>query len=161
MIKKYLLNPERIRRIPKQFSWLDHRLVQDGYLQRCQAESLALYLFLAAVSDSQGLSYYSDASVCKRLHFSANALSHAREELIKQGMIAYCKPLYQLLDLKPNRWNCLATSLHLKNTEKSHLPSPGIAKTPTRGALVRTRQTGQNTMQHIGEIIAQMEKKRP
>jgi len=29
MIEKHLLCPERVRRVPPHFSWVDHRLVRD------------------------------------------------------------------------------------------------------------------------------------
>lgn len=61
-MKKRVLNPERLRKVPPQFSWIDHRLVQDNYLVRCEHSAWALYLFLTSVGDVQGLSYYSDAS---------------------------------------------------------------------------------------------------
>jgi len=35
MVQKHLICPQRIRKIPKQFSWLDHRLVRDHYIDRC------------------------------------------------------------------------------------------------------------------------------
>jgi hypothetical protein len=59
---KRLLCPARVRRAPKQFSWVDQRLVGDHYVERCDACALALYLFRVTVADDQGLSYYSDAT---------------------------------------------------------------------------------------------------
>ena len=58
---KRVLCPERLRRVPPQFSWIDHRLVRDRHIAGRSAEALALYLFLVTVADGQGLSYYSDA----------------------------------------------------------------------------------------------------
>ena len=59
---KRLLCPTRVRRVPKQFSWVDQRLVRDHYVERCDAYALALYLFLVTIVDGQGLNYYSDAT---------------------------------------------------------------------------------------------------
>ena len=59
MTIKRVLDRERVRRIPAQFSWLDHRLVRDRHIERCNAAACALYLFLVTVGDAQGLSYYS------------------------------------------------------------------------------------------------------
>jgi hypothetical protein len=64
---KRVISPERVRKIPAQFSWVDHRLVRDRYIERCDAQALALYLFLVTVADAQGLSYYSDASLARSL----------------------------------------------------------------------------------------------
>ncbi|MCK7582024.1 MAG: hypothetical protein MZV65_44735 [Chromatiales bacterium] len=64
---KRVLCPERLRSVPAQFSWVDHRLVRDRHIDRCDAQAGALYLFLVTVADAQGLSYYSDAVLARRL----------------------------------------------------------------------------------------------
>ena len=51
MMTKRLPRPERLRAVPSQFSWLDHRLVRERHLDRCSTEALALYLFLVSVPD--------------------------------------------------------------------------------------------------------------
>jgi hypothetical protein len=99
VIRKRLLCPERLRQVPPQFSWLDHRLVRDRHITGKSAEALALYLFLVTVADGQGLSYYSDAGIGKLLPLDAPALARARQELIRARLIAYEKPLYQVLSL--------------------------------------------------------------
>jgi len=99
MIEKCPIYPHRLRKPPKQFSWLDQRLVRDRYLERCSHQAAALYLFLVTVADGQGLSYYSDPSVMKRLSMSETALWEARENLIGVQLIAYETPLYQVLPL--------------------------------------------------------------
>jgi len=60
-----------------------------------------LYLFLVTVADGQGLSYYADASIAQRLPLDEAAVSRARQELIAARLIAYQKPLYQVLSLEP------------------------------------------------------------
>lgn len=101
MIQKRLLRPERVRQVPPSFNWVDHRLVRDHYLERCDCTALALYLFLVVVSDAQGLSYYSEASLCRQLKLDPLQLSAARVALEKADLIAYRKPLYQVLSLNP------------------------------------------------------------
>jgi hypothetical protein len=98
-MKKRLLNPERVRKVPPQFSWIDHRLVQENYFVRCDPPAWTLYLFLTSVGDAQGLSYYSDASLVRRLKMDPVVLSASRQELIRAGLIAYEKPFYQVLSL--------------------------------------------------------------
>lgn len=100
-MKKRLLNPERVRKVPPQFSWIDHRLVQENYFLRCDHPAWALYLFLTSVADAQGLSYYSDASLVRRLKMDPLVLSASRQQLIQAGLIAYEKPFYQVLSLDP------------------------------------------------------------
>jgi len=98
MIKRVLC-PERLRRVPSQFSWIDHRLVRDRHIVGRSVEALALYLFLVTVSDGQGLSYYSDAGIGKLLPLDGPTLSRARQELVRVRLIAYECPLYQVLSL--------------------------------------------------------------
>jgi hypothetical protein len=99
MIRKRVLCPEQLRKVPEQFSWIDHRLVRDRHIAGKSAEALALYLFLVTVADSQGLSYYSDSGIGKLLPLDEPALARARQELIRARLIAYEKPLYQVLSL--------------------------------------------------------------
>jgi hypothetical protein len=96
---KRLLCPQRLRRIPRQFSWIDQNLVREHYLERLSCEALALYLLLVTVADAQGLSYYSDRSVCRLLSLSSPVLEQARSALSRAGLIAYQAPLYQVLSL--------------------------------------------------------------
>ena len=99
MVEKRLLCPQRRRRTPAQFSWLDHRLVRERRLQHCPVEAWALYLFLVTVADARGLSYYSDASLTARLPLDRRALLDARQALIGADLLAFEPPLYQVLSL--------------------------------------------------------------
>jgi hypothetical protein len=99
MTHKFPICPDLIRAIPEQFSWVDHRLVRDRHIESLSHEACALYLFLVTVADCQGLSYYSDVSICERLTMDAPTLASARICLRKAGLIAYKKPLYQVLAL--------------------------------------------------------------
>lgn len=97
---KRLLCPQRLRRIPRQFSWIDQRLVREHYIERCACDALAFYLLLVTVADARGLSYYSDPTVCRLLSLPPAALEPARADLIRVGLIAYQAPLYQVLALE-------------------------------------------------------------
>jgi hypothetical protein len=99
MTHKFPICPDRIRTIPEQFSWVDHRLVRDRHIELLSHEAAALYLFLVTVADCQGLSYYADASLCERLAMDAPTLASARACLLKLRLVAYKKPLYQVLAL--------------------------------------------------------------
>jgi hypothetical protein len=98
---KRLICPQRIRQVPKQFSWVDHRLVRDRYIDQCGHRAAALYLFLVTVADARGLSYYSDRSMAQRLNCTEEQLRRARSELVRIGLIAWQKPLYQVLAIEP------------------------------------------------------------
>jgi hypothetical protein len=99
MMIKHVLRPQRLRQMPPSFSWVDHRLVRHDYLSRAGHSAWALYLFLVTVSDVQGLSYYSDRAIGQHLHLDAVALAAARQQLIDADLIAYRRPLYQVLSL--------------------------------------------------------------
>ena len=99
MTQKEIISPGQRRRLPEGFGWVDHRLVRDGHISRCSAEALALYLFLVTVADGQGLSYYSDQTVLRLLRLDGPALARARRELVAAALIAYQRPIYQVLAL--------------------------------------------------------------
>ena len=96
---KQLLRPERVRQVPQQFSWVDQALVQQNFIDRCEARSAALYLFLVTVSDAQGLSYYGASTLARRLRLSDEQFAAARQQLVDLELIAYQSPLYQVLAL--------------------------------------------------------------
>ena len=100
-MQKRLLVPSRVRQVPRQFSWIDQRLVRDRHIARCDSEALALYLFLITVADARGLSFYADASIGRLLSLSPQRLEQARKALVEAGLIAYETPLYQVLALEP------------------------------------------------------------
>ena len=103
MIEKRLLIPDRVRRPPRDgFSWLDRRFLRD-YAPKLTADALLLYFFLAAVSDRQGLSFYSDATIAVRLRMREAMVVAAREQLLIQDLVAYHAPLTQVLSLPQGR----------------------------------------------------------
>ena len=98
-----LINQVRIRQIPRHFSWLDHRLIHENYLQKVSCAGCSLYLFLTCVGDELGLSYYSEQAIKTRLHHLD--VKSARAELLECGLIAYNKPFYQVLSLPAKQQN--------------------------------------------------------
>ncbi|NGZ27981.1 MAG: hypothetical protein G8345_13960 [Magnetococcales bacterium] len=95
-----ILRPDLLRRVPTHFSWVDHRLVRDKHMQRCDANAWALYLFLVTVGNAQGVSWYADPTLARLLNISENLIAEARRQLVKHGLIAFDQPLYQVLDLR-------------------------------------------------------------
>lgn len=100
-MQKRLLDAQRLRQMPRQFSWVDQRLTREHHLEHCSARSWGLYLLLVTVGDHQGLSYYSDRSVRQMLCLTGQELDSCRQELQREGVLAYESPLYQVLDLRP------------------------------------------------------------
>ncbi len=110
MICKHPLRADRLRQIPASFSWVDHRLIRHHHLKSCELSAWALYLFLVTVADVQGLSYYSDASISRHLKLDLLQLAAARQQLEKAGLVAYKKPLYQVLALPEPAFGAAAAS---------------------------------------------------
>jgi hypothetical protein len=98
-MQKQLIDHERVRRMPPQYSWVDHRLVRGNYLMRASAPAWALYLVLVTVGDEHGLSYYAERTLARLLSLSEDGVAEARRQLIAAGVLAYAEPLYQVLGL--------------------------------------------------------------
>ena len=99
MIEKRVLVPARLRRPPATgWSWIDRRFLREhgDYLSR---EALLLYLYLAAVADRHGLSFYSDHALTSRLRLTQPVLEEARQELLDRDLLALQLPLVQVLTL--------------------------------------------------------------
>ena len=124
MYRNEVFCPLLLRRIPPHFSWIDHRLVRDEHICGHSAEALALYLFVVTVGNAQGLSWYSDTSVCRWLSFNQEQLLTARRELKQAELIAYRRGVYQVLDTRV----APATVTASDSTQRSDgTPSPGDA----------------------------------
>ena len=101
MMNKKILRPDRLRQVPAQFSWVDQRLVRDNFLRQADPAAWALYLVLVTVADAQGLSYYSEATLSRLLRMDPLQLVRCRQQLVGADLVAYQKPLYQVLALPP------------------------------------------------------------
>jgi hypothetical protein len=96
-----LLRPERIRKIEGSFSWIDHRFITGGFLPDLSTLEILLYLFLVAVSDRNGISFYHDDRIASLLKIDLVSLGKARAGLLQRSLLAYEPPLYQILSLPP------------------------------------------------------------
>jgi hypothetical protein len=101
MMNKKILRPERLRQVPAQFSWVDQRLVRENFLRYADPAAWSLYLVLVTVADAQGLSYYSEATLSRLLRMDPLQLVRCRQQLVGADLVAYQKPLYQVLALPP------------------------------------------------------------
>ncbi len=101
MMQKKILRPDRLRQVPAQFSWIDQRLVRENFLRHAEPAAWALYLVLVTVADAQGLSYYADATLSRLLKLDLLQLAQARQQLVRADLVAYQKPLAQVLALPP------------------------------------------------------------
>ncbi len=99
MVRKKILNADRVRTIKGGFSFIPHRFVTDGFLESLNAPELLLYLFLVVVSDRYGLSFYSGDSICSLLQMTSVNYQIARQGLIEKDLIDFNGTLFQVLDL--------------------------------------------------------------
>ena len=107
MIKKHILNAQRIRRIDGGFSFIPHRFLTDGFLSALDPHQLLLYFFLVLAGDRYGLSFYSYDSICSLLQMSMDQYLQARNALIQKDLIDFDGTIFQVLDLPrvPRRRN--------------------------------------------------------
>ena len=99
MIKKKVLNAERVRRIDGGFSFIPHRFLLEGFLASLNQKELLLYLFFIMASDRNGLSFYSYDSICTLLQLSLDEYIVSRKGLIEKDLIAFDGTLFQVLSL--------------------------------------------------------------
>lgn len=126
-ITKRPLDTIHLRRtLPRGFGWLDHRLLTGSYLLRLNAEALGLYCLLVCAADQQGLSYYSDQRLSRLLSIDVPSLKIARRRLLDCGLIAYQRPLCQVLALDCRSYagpsSPSAPPLALPNRERAREP---------------------------------------
>jgi hypothetical protein len=105
MIRKKILNAERIRNIDGGFSFVPHRFITGGFLGALGQKELLLYLFLVIVADRHGLSFYGYDRICSLLELSLEEYIQARDQLMDMDLIAFDGTLFQVLELpeKPIR----------------------------------------------------------
>jgi hypothetical protein len=99
MIKKRILNSQRVRRIDGGFSFIPHRFLTDGFLASLNQKEILLYLFLVLVSDRHGLSFYSYDAICSLLQLTLDQYIEARDALIEKELIAFDGAIFQVLAL--------------------------------------------------------------
>ena len=99
MLKKKVLNPERVRCIDGGFSFIPHRFLLEGFLASLNQKELLLYLFLVLASDRSGLSYYSYDRICTLLQLNLDEYIASRDGLIEKDLIAFDGTLFQVFDL--------------------------------------------------------------
>ena len=127
MLDKRLLNPNRVRKIQGSFSWIDHRLITGGFLADLSTIEILLYLFLVAVCDRNGISFYHQDKIASLLKIDLASLGKARESLIHRSLLAYEPPLYQILSL----------------------PARPVAPLPPEEIITRERQTALQAIRKI------------
>lgn len=119
MITKRVVNPDRIRKVGKGFSFIPHRFLTGGFLAALQPTEILLYMFLVLAADRYGLSFYSYDAICNLLKFSLDQYIQARNGLIEKDLIAFDGTIFQVLELP--------VSPPQANAHQSAEPSPLVA----------------------------------
>lgn len=99
MISKQPIVPERIRQISGSFSWIDHRILTDGFLKAMTSHEILLYFFLVLVGDKNGISFYSYDKICQLLKIELDDYIQARNLLIQRSLIACHQGRFQVVEL--------------------------------------------------------------
>ncbi len=84
-----VLVPERLRRVPRSFAWIDHLLRSGGFLEKLTPQEIALYLFLALAADREGLSCWRLDRIEREIPFDVRALTRARKGLLARDLVAF------------------------------------------------------------------------
>lgn len=101
MIRKKVLDSERIRRIGGGFAFIPHRFLTGGFVSALGPDELLLYLFLVLAADRFGLSFYGYDKICSLLEMDLDRYIDARDGLIRHDLIAFDGTLFQVLSLPP------------------------------------------------------------
>ena len=112
MIKKRILNHERIRRIDGGFAFIPHRFLTDGFLAALNPRQQQLYFFLVLAADRHGLSFYSYDTICNLLQMSLDQYIEARDDLIEKDLITFDGTIFQVLDLPQSQPKKATPSQH-------------------------------------------------
>lgn len=104
MISKVPIRPDRLRRISGSFSWIDHRILSEGFLLSMSGDEILLYFFLVLVGDKNGISYYSYEKICQLLKIEPDEFVNARDLLMDRSLIAYKQGRFQVLQLPDKRY---------------------------------------------------------
>jgi len=99
MIKKKIIDKDRVRRIDGGFAFIPHRFLTGGFVSDLTPDQLLLYFFLVLAADRFGLSFYSYDKICSLLEMSLDQYVDARCALIKKNLIAFDGTVFQVLAL--------------------------------------------------------------
>ncbi len=98
--------PDRIRSFPRRWGWVDVGLYDSGMIATITGEEALLYLALLCVSDRQGLSWWRDDTLGKRIGLGESGFQEAKRRLLEKRVVGF-RPfhaggrhgVWQVLDL--------------------------------------------------------------
>lgn len=99
------LRPDRVRTIPKSFSWIDRQILHQGLLKQLCHEELLLYFFLVLVSGPEGTSFWSYRRIGETLALSVDQVIDAAAGLVRKDLVAFRFPTFQVLSIPQHQRN--------------------------------------------------------
>lgn len=94
------LEPRRVRYPRGAYGWVDLKVVTSGVLERVGSEAAFTYLFLCAVGNAQGVSFWSALRMARTLGLALGAVETAVQKLQGAGLIATNGRVIQVLPLE-------------------------------------------------------------
>lgn len=113
------LEPRRLRFPRGAYGWVDLRVVTTGYLERVGTGAALTYLFLCAVGNTQGVSFWSRPKMARTLGLALEDVDIAIRTLQEVDLIATDGRVIQVLPIEtsaqkdgpPNGRTSIATSV--------------------------------------------------
>jgi hypothetical protein len=105
MVDRSPLLPKRARKIAGSFAFIEHRFLQDGFMESLTHHELLLHFFMILAADRNGISFYSYDRICRTLGLCVDDYILARNALIDKDLLAFDGHRFQILSLpeKPVR----------------------------------------------------------
>ena len=94
------LEPRRIRRPQGAYGWVDLRVVTDGHLKALGCEAALTYLFLCAVGNAHGVSFWGRDRMSAILGLPIPVIAAAFDKLVTHDLIAVQGRIVQVLPLE-------------------------------------------------------------
>lgn len=112
---------DRVRRPPRSFAWVDHRLRSSGLLSMLEPPEIGLYLFLILAADRDGLSCWRLDRIEREMPcFDRHALWRARDRLVDLDLVAF-KPW------RPSDPDGVYQALSIRRPLAASAPQVGVA----------------------------------
>lgn len=91
------LEPRRIRYPKGAYGWIDLRIVTEGHLQALDGGAALIYLFLCAVGNRDGISFWSRPRMARTLNLPLETIDAALRALVAADLIAATERIVQVL----------------------------------------------------------------
>ena len=91
------LEPRRIRYPKGAYGWIDLRIVTEGHLQALDGGAALVYLFLCAVGNRDGISFWSRPRMARTLNLPLETIDAALRALVTVDLIAATERIVQVL----------------------------------------------------------------